>query len=246
MKKVIALILAAVLLCGSAVMLSSCGSSEGGEKKELHMATNAFFEPYEFYEGKEVVGIDAELAKAICDKLGYELVIDDMDFDAIITSVTSGKADFGMAGMTVTEDRLKSVDFSDTYTTSTQVIIVPDKDSKVANADDLEKATIGVQLGTTGDLYASDLKDAKIERYKKGADAVLALTSSLTIRLPMRITLSALRRAANSPRKSTALLRSSRKTAQYRRSSINISETDHKVTAEPIIRLSFCLGQSAL
>ena len=177
MKKVIALILAAVLLCGSAVMLSSCGSSEGGEKKELHMATNAFFEPYEFYEGKEVVGIDAELAKAICDKLGYELVIDDMDFDAIITSVTSGKADFGMAGMTVTEDRLKSVDFSDTYTTSTQVIIVPDKDSKVANADDLEKATIGVQLGTTGDLYASDLKDAKIERYKKGADAVLALTS---------------------------------------------------------------------
>lgn len=91
---------------------------------ELHMATNAFFEPYEFYEGDKVVGIDAELAQAICDKIGYKLVIDDMDFDSIITAVQSGKADFGMAGMTVTEERLESIDFTDPYTTSTQVIIV--------------------------------------------------------------------------------------------------------------------------
>ncbi|MBQ9680487.1 MAG: transporter substrate-binding domain-containing protein [Ruminococcus sp.] len=91
---------------------------------ELHMATNAFFEPYEYYEGDTVVGIDAEMALAICDKLGYKLVIDDMDFDSIITAVQSGKADFGMAGMTVTEERLESIDFTDSYTTSTQVIIV--------------------------------------------------------------------------------------------------------------------------
>ena len=91
---------------------------------ELHMATNAFFEPYEYYEGDKVVGIDAELAQAICDKIGYKLVIDDMDFDSIITAVQSGKADFGMAGMTVTEERLESIDFNDSYTTSTQVIIV--------------------------------------------------------------------------------------------------------------------------
>lgn len=91
---------------------------------KLVMATNAAFEPYEFYEGEVVVGIDADIAKAICDKLGYELQIDDMEFDAIISAVQSGKADFGAAGMTVTEDRLTSIDFTDSYATSTQVVIV--------------------------------------------------------------------------------------------------------------------------
>lgn len=91
---------------------------------ELHMATNAAFEPYEFYNGDTVVGIDAMIAQAICDKLGYKLVIDDMEFDSIITAVQTGKADFGMAGMTVTEEREKSINFTDTYTTATQVIIV--------------------------------------------------------------------------------------------------------------------------
>ncbi len=93
-------------------------------KGTLIMATNAAFEPYEFYEGTEVVGIDADIAKAICDKMGYELQIDDMEFDAIISAVQSGKADFGAAGMTVTEDRLTSIDFTDSYATSTQVVIV--------------------------------------------------------------------------------------------------------------------------
>ncbi|MBP3458355.1 MAG: transporter substrate-binding domain-containing protein [Lachnospiraceae bacterium] len=90
----------------------------------LTMATNAAFEPYEYYANNEVIGIDADMAKAICDKLGYELVIEDMEFDSIITAVQSGKADFGAAGMTVTEDRLKNIDFTDSYTTATQVIIV--------------------------------------------------------------------------------------------------------------------------
>lgn len=93
-------------------------------KGELHMATNAAFEPYEYEEGGKVVGIDAMLAQAICDKLGYKLVIDDMDFDAIITAVQSGKADFGMAGMTVTEEREESINFTDSYTKAKQVIIV--------------------------------------------------------------------------------------------------------------------------
>lgn len=91
---------------------------------ELHMATNAAFPPYEYVEGDEVVGIDAMIAKAICDKLGYELVIDDMEFDSIITAVQSGKADFGMAGMTVTPERLEEVNFTDSYAQATQVIIV--------------------------------------------------------------------------------------------------------------------------
>ena len=194
MKKILALVLVAVLVCTTAVMFTGCGgsSSSSGDSKssdssssetteskgELHMATNAAFEPYEYKEGGEIVGIDAELAKAICDKLGYTLVIDDMEFDAIITAVSSGKADFGMAGMTVTEERQKSVDFTDPYTTAIQSIIVNEGEDKVKTKADLDTAVIGVQLGTTGDIYVSDLeeKGAKVERFSKGADAVLALT----------------------------------------------------------------------
>lgn len=91
---------------------------------KLVMATNAAFEPYEYRDNGEIVGIDAEMAQAVADILGMELVIEDMEFDAIISAVQSGKADIGVAGMTVTEDRLKNVDFTDPYTTATQVIIV--------------------------------------------------------------------------------------------------------------------------
>ena len=93
-------------------------------KGKLIMATNAAFEPYEFYEGEKIVGIDAEMALAVADKLNMELEIADMEFDSIITAVQSGKADMGVAGMTVTEDRLKNIDFTNPYTTATQVIIV--------------------------------------------------------------------------------------------------------------------------
>ena len=92
----------------------------------LVVATNATFEPYEYMENGEVVGIDIDIAQAICDKLGMELQVDNIEFDAIITAVQSGRADIGIAGMTVTEDRLQSIDFTDNYATSTQVIIVPD------------------------------------------------------------------------------------------------------------------------
>lgn len=90
----------------------------------LVMATNAEFEPYEYHDADGIVGIDADLAQAICDKLGYELKIDDMEFDSILPAVQSGKADFGAAGMTVTEDRLASVDFTTPYADASQVIIV--------------------------------------------------------------------------------------------------------------------------
>lgn len=94
-------------------------------KGKLVMATNATFQPYEYTDdGIEIIGIDVDMARAVCDLLGYELEIEDMEFDAIINAVTSGKAQIGAAGMTVTEERLLSVDFTDTYTTTTQVIIV--------------------------------------------------------------------------------------------------------------------------
>lgn len=90
----------------------------------LTMATNAEFEPWEYKEGNDIVGIDADISKAICDKLGYELKIEDMSFETILASVNSGKADFGAAGMTVTPEREESVDFTDTYADATQVVIV--------------------------------------------------------------------------------------------------------------------------
>lgn len=140
----------------------------------LVMATNAEFPPYEFREGDQIVGIDAEIAQAIADELGMELVIEDMAFDSIIAAVQSGKADMGVAGMTVTEDRLQAVNFSDSYTQAAQVIIVKEG-STVATPDDLKGKTIGVQLGTTGDIYAEDIEDATIERYSKGFEAVQSL-----------------------------------------------------------------------
>ncbi len=90
----------------------------------LIMATNAYFEPYEYYEGNDIIGIDVDMATAVADIMGMDLKVQDMEFDSIITAVQSGKADIGAAGMTVTEDRLKNIDFSDSYTTSKQVIIV--------------------------------------------------------------------------------------------------------------------------
>lgn len=181
MKRFTSILLAVLMVCSCVLCLASCGGdadTSGTGKTELHMATNAFFEPWEYYDGDDIVGIDAEVAEAICDKLGYELVIDDMDFDSIVTAVSTGKADFGMAGMTVTEERKQSVDFTDSYATSTQVIIVS-PDSSVAKVDDLPGKKIGVQLGTTGDSFASDYEEegSTIERYNKGADAILALTS---------------------------------------------------------------------
>lgn len=172
-------ILALVLVC----MLALTGMAMA---ETLKMGTNAAFPPYEFYsdETGEVIGIDAEVAALIAEKLGCELEIVDMDFDALIPAVSSGKIDFVMAGMTVTEERKQSVDFSDSYATGIQAVIVKE-DSAITSVDDLfaEGANnkIGVQQGTTGDIYCSgDIEEAglgSVERFKTGTDAVLALTS---------------------------------------------------------------------
>ena len=144
------------------------------KKDELVMATNAEFPPYEYHQGDKIVGIDVEICQAIADEMGRELVIEDMAFDSVITSVYTGKADLGAAGLTVTEDRLKNINFSTPYATAAQVIIVLD-DSEISSPDDLIGKTIGVQLGTTGDIYAEDIEDATLERYNKGFEAVQAL-----------------------------------------------------------------------
>ncbi len=145
------------------------------EEGKLIVSTNAEFPPYEYYDANEIVGIDIEIAQAIADKLGLELEVKDGAFDAIIAEVVSGKADIGIAGMTVTDERKQNVDFSDSYATGTQVIIVKE-DSGIKSAADLEGKSIGVQLGTTGDIMATDIKDSKVEQYNKGMDAVQALS----------------------------------------------------------------------
>jgi polar amino acid transport system substrate-binding protein len=143
----------------------------------LTMATNAYFPPYEYYEGDSIVGIDADIAAAIAEKLGLTLKIEDMEFDSIVTAVSTGKADLGLAGMTVTEDRLKNVNFSTSYATGVQSVIVKE-DSDIATLDDLAGKLIGVQLATTGDIYATDdFGEEFVEQYNKGNDAIMSLVS---------------------------------------------------------------------
>ncbi len=165
--KLSVVVLALLLILG---LFAGCEKSDA-----LIMATNAEFPPYEYYEGSEIVGIDVEIAQAIADKLGKDLVIEDIAFDSIIPSVQSGKADMGVAGMTVRPDRLENVDFSDSYITASQVIIVHKDNTDISSPDDLVGKTIGVQLGTTGDIYAENIDDVTLERYNKGFEAVQAL-----------------------------------------------------------------------
>lgn len=178
-KKVLALLLAAVC----SLSLVACGGGEA-ESDALTMATNAEFPPYEFMEDGKIVGIDAEIAQAIADKLGKELTIENVDFDSLIPGVQTGKYDFVMAGMTVTDERKEQVNFTQTYATGVQVIVVKEG-SEIETADDLFKEgannKIGVQLATTGDLYCTwDIEDeglGSVERFNKGADAIMALNS---------------------------------------------------------------------
>ena len=189
-KKLLALALAVLFVFS----LAACGNNEStnvadseaqtttGElttvtEGKLTMATNASFPPYEFYEGDYIVGIDAEIAALIADKLGLELEIADVEFSSIIPGVQANKYDMGMAGMTVTDERKEMVNFSDSYAKGVQVVIVKE-DSKIASIDDLEGKKIGVQESTTGDIYASDdFGEENVTKYANGNLAVEALKS---------------------------------------------------------------------
>ena len=148
------------------------------EAGKLHMATNAAFPPYEMVaDDGSFEGIDVEIAGKVAEKLGLELVVDDMDFGSVITSVQSGKSDIAMAGLTVTEDRKQNVDFSDTYATGVQMVIVP-IDSDIESIDDLQGKLIGCQESTTGYIYCSDdYGEDMVTAFPNGANAVQALLS---------------------------------------------------------------------
>ncbi len=178
LKKILALALAVLFVLG----LAACGKSDSltVEEGKLIMATNATFPPYEYKEGKDIVGIDAEIAGLIADKLGLELEIADIEFGSIIPGVQKGKYDIGMAGMTVTDERKEMVSFSDSYAKGVQVVIVTE-DSGITSIDDLEGKKIGVQEATTGDIYASDTPEnggfgeENVTKYANGNLAVEGL-----------------------------------------------------------------------
>jgi ABC-type amino acid transport substrate-binding protein len=183
LAKVSAFLLAAAMTFS---MTACSGSSSTGSVDKIKAdgfvtwSTNAEFEPFEYKDGDKVVGIDAEISQKIADKLGVELKVNDIAFDTLITELNTGKTNFVAAGMTVTDDRKKNVDFSDTYFDASQAILVP-KGSAIKSRTDLNGKKVGVQQGTTGDSFCtnedgtSDIKVASVERYSKGVDAVTDL-----------------------------------------------------------------------
>ncbi|MBP3464646.1 MAG: transporter substrate-binding domain-containing protein [Angelakisella sp.] len=176
MKKLFAVLLSAMLL----LAMAACGEQsqtpdDTQEPAVLHMATEGTFPPYEYYDNGQLVGIDIEVAGAIAEKLGMKLETTDIAFDSIIPGVQAGKYDIGMAGVTVSEDRLQQVNFSDSYATGVQVVIVKEG-GKVQSLDDMADAIIGTQSGTTGFIYASsDFGDDHVKSFTKTTDAVEAL-----------------------------------------------------------------------
>lgn len=194
-KKILALVFCAAMV----LSLAACGSGSQPAKEAssapaaassaapaaealtisdgvLTMGTNAAFPPYEYYEGDKIVGIDAEVAEELANRLGLKLEIVDMDFGSIITSVQTGKIDMGVAGMTVTEERLENVNFSDSYSTGVQVVIVKENGDAVQSLDDLDGALIGCQEATTGYIYCSDdYGEDNVIAYTNGPTAVQAL-----------------------------------------------------------------------
>ena len=185
MKKILTALLALLALV-MALSLSACGGGSGDltvEKGKLHMSTNAEFPPYEMVTNDGgFEGIDVEVAGLIAEKLGLELVVDDMGFTAALEAVQNGKSDIAMAGITVNEDRLANMDFTDSYATGVQVVIIKADSPAVQSIDDLASAAlIGTQEGTTGYIYCSyppeegGYGEDHVVAYETGAVAVQAL-----------------------------------------------------------------------
>lgn len=197
LPKITAFLLAAALMvstagCAQSATTASTAKSEVASEAAsitldkikadgfITMSTNAEFEPFEYKDGDNFVGIDIDISNKIAEKLGVKLKVNDVAFDTLTTELASGKSNFVAAGMTATEDRKKNVDFSDSYFDATQSIIVL-KSSAIKARADLNGKKVGVQQGTTGDIFCtnedgtSDIKVASTERYSKGVDAVTDL-----------------------------------------------------------------------
>lgn len=164
MRKIINILIVVLII----FIMPGCGKNDN----QLVMVTEAGFAPYEYYSNGEIVGVDVDIAKEIAKELGKKLVVKDVAFDSIINEVKSGKADFGAAGISYSEERAKQVDFSDNYFLSKQVVIVKDN-SKIVNSSDIYNKKIAVQLGSVADTYVTEnYKKATIVREKKYLAAI--------------------------------------------------------------------------
>lgn len=166
------------ILLAALALVMALSATALAEDAELVVGTNAEFAPFEFIgDDGQPTGIDMDLIQAVAEKIGMTVKIENMSFDALIPSLVSGKIEAAISGMTITEERKQSVLFSDPYYQASQKIIVK-ADSAVKAEADLAGKKIGVQMGTTGDLYVTDtIKDAAVERYDKGIDAVQDLVN---------------------------------------------------------------------
>ncbi len=176
MKKMFKTVLAVAMVAVMALSFAGCGENTDGSK--LIMATNAEFPPFEFVAADgngicgEFDGIDIAIANEIAKDMGATLEVSNMDFNSIIPAVDAGKADIGIAGMTVTADRLENVDFSDPYWIAVQTIIVKGDNADITNVETLKGKKVGVVTGYTGDLTLSEIDGIELARYQKGIDAV--------------------------------------------------------------------------
>lgn len=170
------IVLAAIAACAAAFQGCDSGSGKPAEEgaARLRMITEATFPPYEFMRGKEIIGIDVELCRRVAKELGQELYVEDAKFEAVIPSLISGKADIAAAGITVTEDRKRELDFSVPYVT-TGCVFVRRKGEPYAKAEDAKGKKVGVQSGTTSDTFCVDVLKQEPERFDSPAAAVAAL-----------------------------------------------------------------------
>ena len=170
-----------VLMSAMAFSLIGCGSttedtmSKIKKKGEIVLGTNAAFPPFEMRKGDEVIGVDAEIAKKIADKLGVKLKVEDMDFDGLINALNAKQVDFIAAGLTVRPDREEQVLFTDKYFKAVQKIIVREGDTKIKGTKDLKDKAIGVQKGTTGAIVAEEDYTKNVVRFNNGPEAAIDL-----------------------------------------------------------------------
>lgn len=183
MKKVLKLLVAVVCILAMVASFAGCGNNaaDNADKAVLKIGTNAEFPPFEFIDSEkgvigEYAGIDMEIMKAVCANAGKEPVIENMDFDGLLMALLQGKVDCVISGMTITEERLKEVDFSIPYFRTTQVMIVK-KDSDIKTALDMEGKAIGVVEGYTGQIVVRDTLGFESQAFKTGTDAIMELSN---------------------------------------------------------------------
>lgn len=171
MKKVL---LVVSILMG--LLIVGCGKKEeASEKKVVYVGTNAEFAPFEFLEGDKAVGFDMDLISEIAALEGFEVKIQNQSFDGLLPALQAKKIDLIIAGMTVTDERKKAVNFTESYYTASQVIIVPEANADIKTYDDLKGKNVGVQIGTTGDTIISEIKEITNTKFNNGSEAVLSL-----------------------------------------------------------------------